>query len=95
MFNAILSSRFSAVVLFTILGLMFASLLTVPRRPIGWTFWILCVAGASFVGQNICVFSYQNRYNLYLNNILLGLAIGILAGLFIRWVQNPPTAHGR
>jgi hypothetical protein len=95
MLNAILSSRFSAIVLFALLGLMFASLLTVPRRPIGWIFWILCVAGASFIGPNIRLFSYQNRYNLYLNNMLLGLAIGILIGLFVRWVQNPPTAHGR
>jgi hypothetical protein len=95
MLNAILSARFSAIVLFAILGLMFASLLTVPRRPFGWTFWILCVAGASFVGPNIRVFSYQQRYALYLNNMLLGLAIGILAGLFIRWVQYPPTPHGR
>ena len=94
MLNAILSSRLSAIILFALLGLILASLLTVPRRPLGWIFWILCVAGAGFVGNNIRVFSYL-RYSLYLNNVLLGLALGILIGLFIRWVQNPPSPHGR
>ena len=94
MLNAILSNRLSAVVLFALLGLMLASLLTVPRRPFGWIIWILFTLAAGFIGTDIRVFSYL-RYSLYLNNVLLGLALGILIGLFIRWVQNPPTPHGR
>jgi hypothetical protein len=80
-------SRFFTYLVFMGVGYLISTRLHTPHRPATWAALIVAILAAGFIGTNTALLSAFGAA-IYLNALLQGLGIGLLAGFLMHQDQQ-------
>jgi|WetSurMetagenome_2_1015567.scaffolds.fasta_scaffold1091751_1 hypothetical protein len=82
-FNIDTFSRLLTYAIFVLAGYDLSKSIPRPKGPLSWVAFILVVVLAGYLGMKFRLITVSG-YNVFLNEIILGLSTGFVAGFLIR-----------